>query len=523
MLQHGERHAGNAQVAPGEHGRSGATHRPAAGLIALQQQAGNRVVSRLVDDARTAGPAVPRGSTEAGVQRGWLGDAARAVGGAISWLGDRIGDALDIRDNEALRDYQEDREDLREWRSEGVRGPENLRPPTGLGGFQGSYDPRAEQLAIRLAGGVDFQDSIVFAGDLATVNHPNPGPLAQVVRRINRLPVAERRAAAAPYLWTAGERTAFVGTFNSGVASRWSARYQFHATRENWTDLGSSVDVSSGMHAGAKGENEHVSLTVYKTPAGGAGNVGVVSSGSGPTDNTMTLNSPDATARTDNLLQWSGTFAAAAPDLDTQGKADLNKIGATFRGGGPACRVCGATILPSTGGATMTFNVDGATEAAARTRYTNMLAALVAGGNPDVALRASFNYAGPGDGYRIVAGGGLAQTVAEHEAGHMFGLGDEYATGAGSNITGTGAQAGGAARHDALAKDMGLDGAVFENNDGIMSLGSVVRPQHYATFFWALGELTGIEWALGPPVPVRPPGGGQRGDFPTPPTDRATA
>jgi len=44
---------------------------------------------------------------------------------------------------------------------------------------------------------------------------------------------------------------------------------------------------------------------------------------------------------------------------------------------------------------------------------------------------------------------------------------------------------------------MGLGGAVYENNDNIMSLGSTVRPQHYATFMQALREVSGInDWQI---------------------------
>lgn len=532
----------------------------AAHLLRLQRTAGNRaVVQRLQQQPQHPQPQQqPRqeqreAQTPLPVQRGWLSDAvswvgrtvrragsaiasgARAVGSAIAsgaravgrgaaWLGDRIGDALDVRANEAVKDYREDRADLRAFRARGVRGPRNLRAPTGIGGFGATYDPRVEQMMISLAGGVTFNNSVQFTGDIAVVNHPNPGKtLTRFVTQLNRLPAAQRRAAAAPYLWTPAERTTFITTFNTNVRNRWRGQHRFHATKTNWTDLGADVDVSSNIHAGAKADDEHVSITVYKTPPGGAGNVGVVNSGSGgATDNTMTLNSPDAGSRADNLLDWSGTFPAGANALDQAGRDNVNRIGATFRGGGPGCRVCGATILASSGGPALTFHVAGATEADARARYQNMLTALAGGGNLDIVLRTQFRYAGAGDGYRVVAGNGVAQSVAEHEAGHMFGLGDEYATGAGSNITGTGAEAGGAARHDELVKDMGLEGAVFENNDGIMSLGTVVRPQHYATFHWALENLTGIDWALGPPVPVVPPPGAEVGDFPTP-RDRTTA
>jgi len=515
-----EHHIGAAPKRPGARAvRSARTGRLAPGaddLLRLQRTAGNRAVGHRL---RTVAP----------VQRSWLsdaadlaGDAASAVGRGAAWLGDRVGDAFDARENEAVLDYREDRDELKAFRREGVRGPQNLRAPTGIGGFGAAYDPQMQQLLIRLAGGVEFTDSIRFAGEIAVVSHPKPVPaLTQFVAQVNRLPPAQRRDAAAPYLWTAGERSAFLSTFNDGVRSRWSGRFDFHAIRRYWTDLAASVDVSSAIHAGAKLEDEHLSVTVYKTPPGGAGNVGVVQSGTGPTDNRMQLNSPDVSPRADNLLHWSGTFPAGTPNLDADGRAELNRVGATFRGGGPGCSICGVTILASSGGPTLTVRVSGQTEAAARARYQDMLNALASGGNLDITLRAEFRYGGAGDGYEIEAGNGVAQSVAEHEAGHMFGLGDEYATGEGSMISGTGAAAGGETSHDGLAKDMGLNGAVFENNDGIMSLGTIVKPQHYVTFHWALTELTGIDWAIGPAVPVIPPPGAEVGDFPTP--DRTTA
>lgn len=54
-----------------------------------------------------------------------------------------------------------------------------------------------------------------------------------------------------------------------------------------------------------------------------------------------------------------------------------------------------------------------------------------------------------------------------------------------------------AAEHDDLARDLSVPGAVHENNAGMMSLGSEVAPQHYATFGYALQALTGVdEWKL---------------------------
>lgn len=540
--------ATTASTAPGPGGR-------AARMLALQRTAGNRALAELAGPRPTTprpGP-LPVQRRPLSVQRGWLDDAIEwagdavdtvtegisaggraagrildsavdTIGDAASYVGDRIGDALDIRENEEMLDYQEDRAELTEWKRQGMRGPRNVQAPTGIGGFGAAYDPGAQRLLIALAGGVTFNNSITFVGDVATVSHPSPNAaLTGAVAAINRMPVADRRSAAAPYMWSGTERTSFLNTFNSGVRTRWSGKHDFHASRENWTDLGAEVDVTSSMHSGAKAANEHVSLTVYKTPPGGAGNVGVVNSTTGdPTAGRMTLNSPDVNPRADNLLDFSGSFTAGASGLTAAQKADLNRIAATFRGGGPGCRICGMVITQSSGGPDLDISVQGATETVARTRYSSIVSAMVEAANLDVALRTNFSYGGPGDSYTVTAGNGIAQSVAEHEAGHMFGLGDEYATGAGSMITGTGAQAGGEAEHDELAKEMGLEGAVFENNDGIMSLGSVVRPQHYSTFHWALGEITGLDWVLGPPIPVNPPGP-PLGDFPAPDPTRAFA
>ena len=136
----------------------------------------------------------------------------------------------------------------------------------------------------------------------------------------------------------------------------------------------------------------------------------------------------------------------------------------------------------------------------------------------------------------IVIGSGNAQSTIAHEFGHAFGLGDEYANtplvspGLGRD-TGT-PQMGDTATHDTLVKNMidaggqPLKGAVCEPTDSIMSVGDVVRPQHYATFHASLTEITAPQgpWALGPPTGRNDPlpgaaaaGESGPGDFPVRP------
>ena len=62
----------------------------------------------------------------------------------------------------------------------------------------------------------------------------------------------------------------------------------------------------------------------------------------------------------------------------------------------------------------------------------------------------------------------------------------------------------------AMQKASGLPetGAIREDNGNIMSEGTLVLPQHYATFHHALVEITSIsEWALGPKTTKPTPSG----------------
>ena len=99
----------------------------------------------------------------------------------------------------------------------------------------------------------------------------------------------------------------------------------------------------------------------------------------------------------------------------------------------------------------------------------------------------------------IMIGNGEEQDTIMHEMGHVFGLGDEYITDTAEPVldSGTGGVLGGETEHHDLAEEMGADPSVFEMNDSLMSVGNVVRPEHYATFGFALEDLTQIDdWQL---------------------------
>ena len=110
----------------------------------------------------------------------------------------------------------------------------------------------------------------------------------------------------------------------------------------------------------------------------------------------------------------------------------------------------------------------------------------------------------------IQIGDGDPQRTITHEAGHMFGLDDEYASPPLGTSPGTGTggeRIGGVPLHgQPPLAGRGIPPARFQNDDGIMSIGNVVEPQHYVTFLDALNRVTTPEaFKYGGAGPVPPP------------------
>lgn len=93
------------------------------------------------------------------------------------------------------------------------------------------------------------------------------------------------------------------------------------------------------------------------------------------------------------------------------------------------------------------------------------------------------------------------QVVAVHEAGHMFGLGDEYEDDAPEDPRFAPNFAGEEPTHGADVRatvgDEAADDLVKRNTDSIMSRGGEVKPGHYVYFLRAMDSMTGESWSLG--------------------------
>jgi hypothetical protein len=233
-------------------------------------------------------------------------------------------------------------------------------------------------------------------------------------------------------------------------------------------------------------------------------------------DQRMTLNSSDVRQRGDIALTTPATFTAGTDAIDPASAPDVTSFASTWQTGGtgPICGTCGQEIR-ELAGTRINIHVQGYgadEQVAARRRYDVIVAALVAAGMTDAATRAVFHFDGAGDGARMIVGGGATQVVAAHEAGHMFGLEDEYT----APFTSVSAGTLGTPTDPGLGAAQGLPGAVRENTDSIMSVGNAVKPQHYAVFLEALKAVTGmVDWELGEVTGVSPPG--VDGPLPQPP------
>ncbi len=414
------------------------------------------------------------------------------------------------------RPYNEARQARDEWIAEGLRGPADHVPSTGRGGFEAQYDPAAQKLTIELRGGVDFRDGMkLYFGRFAVAQQPGNGPAAAAATAINQLPADQRAAAMAPWIWDDSAKTTFLSEFESSIENAWSAKHQFHCSKEFWTDLGAAVDVRVVVRDGAQssGSGEHMNVVSYKesdatvasTPAHVAQTE--VIGDHDADDNEMVVNSTHTRRRSDIPQNVAISFTSGSDTLTADANTNLSWFGNAYKsGGGPVCSQCSREITEAAA-ANVNVNLEGqgadqaAKDASAQARFAAVKAQLIAGGMTDANTRCTLTITATGDNGGVRMGRGVQQIVAAHEAGHMFGLGDEYT----APFSGTGGDLG-TPVDPGLGGAQGLPEATHENSDTIMSVGDAVRPQHYATFLEALKAVTAMaDWAFGAPVPVTPP------------------
>lgn len=389
---------------------------------------------------------------------------------------------------------------LQAFLQHGVYGPSTLQPPTGIGGFDASYNPSSKGLLIEVKGGVQFQNGLTLTGGVIVANHTD---LAQAATDGNTLPANKRAAFVRDFTWTPGKKASFITNLQSRVDSAWSGQHTFQCTRDGWGAVTATVAARVHIHEGANAAGDHLHVTPYRVPDGGTYSVGAAVTPHGGANNNdlvMSSNEVQRTPQSNALLRRQVLFDNDSAALTAASTTTLSQFIIDFQ----TNNVPRSNPVQLVGHASSTGSA-AHNRALAQQRVDAVQAHLVSNGFSGVNSRVTTSNQGAhgataGASSRrvdLIVGSGEGQLVAAHEFGHVFGLKDEYATNAGGGISGTGNPTGTIVGHDAMAKAIGAPGAIAENNDNIMSLGNTVRPQHYATFGWALGQITGVtEWQV---------------------------
>ena len=393
----------------------------------------------------------------------------------------------------------------------GLFGPESLVPPTDIGGFDASYNPQSQQLGIKVKTGINFLHGLeIDSSGTIVAKHTD---LTQAATDGNTLPIANRAAFVNQFTWSRAQERTFSRQIRTRILNAWDGQYSFFCTRPGWESIVADVLVNVDVHRGDAGENDHLQTSAYKVPEGGQYQVGAYVdsdrdsttnfSDQDPHNNEMVVSSthvnPNQGQR--NLLKKSVSFAHNSSELTANSQAMLNAFVADFQDANLDLTNPVELIGHASSPGSEAYNAQ-----LAQRRIDVVQAHLSTAGFTGINSRLSTQIVGESGAMEdaawrrvdMIVGDGQGQVVAAHEFGHVIGLRDEYAINPGGSIRGSGNPTGTVVGHDAVAQAVGASGAIAENNDNIMSLGAVVRPQHYATFGWALKQVTEVdEWKVG--------------------------
>jgi hypothetical protein len=487
-------------------------------VLTLQRAMGNRAVRGIL--ARE-GVEAAVGETIGTLQRGILGQVMREDG--EDGGGGATAEAAADPEQQALQDFL-DRGMMPDADGENIIGS------AGMGGFNAKFDPDERKLIVTVKVGINFHHGLFIDPTLGLVIPDASGFTAddadalagmwtQAANVTSAFPNIPDRVneVNTNWRWANDEKDGWMIRYENAVRDVWDNRHFFQSRR--WEELQSNVQVVLDVHEGAH-EGDHCSARIIKTPPGGM-DTAYVAAGSetSATDQELFMSSSGTGPNPANFLRYSLQFADGSASVwrargtvhsTDRGPRYLRKFIADFqegrRGQGVPIQVIGRAS--ASGDAERNRRLS-------ERRAANVANFLQANGLRGAVRRVSHVGTGSEGATEdaewrrvdIVVGSGEAQNTAAHEFGHMIGLGDEYSSPRGGFYPGAGTPVniGSPATHNAMAQAMGggVQGAVGENTDSIMSVGNTVRPQHYATFHHALEEVTGEDWEYGGASPGR--------------------
>ncbi|GLR16694.1 eCIS core domain-containing protein [Portibacter lacus] len=479
------------------------------------------------------------------LQGSFLDDPIGAIGEVVNGVKDAIGDATNTRENEAELDAKEDAAALakekQRFKSK-TYGPQDLAHATsvgsgtGIGGFEATYYAWLSLMQIKVKGKINFLNGVNDNSGTISATHTNLSGLATY---LNGLPAALRAKILPYYQWNDADKATYLAMYhqrlNETIQIWQGAGHHFEVGDPAWSDVKAypffNLQVTEeGTIDPAK---DHLQVRIFRAPTDDqVAEINALLSAAGQADINARQGDLRAYAGTNMGSEGGGTdenafnnemalssndVHATANDGERGGNHFLKKS-VMFDNGKSTLSASQKTSIRSfvrrvRNGDTLSENnaikLIGYASASGSTEFNTSLTAkriksindyLLSQGIPaarittenksDLEAETLGNDAATQDNERrveIQIGSGERQNTIAHEFGHVFGLSDEYSEG-------TTRPPGLNAWHDKTVKEAGLPaGAQIENSDNIISTGNTVRPQHYATFAWALNQLTQSE------------------------------
>jgi hypothetical protein len=315
------------------------------------------------------------------------------------------------------------------------------------------------------------------------------------------------RAQLADFNWTDDEKTKFSADMISSIQDAWSAKHRLMCTSPGFEELSAGIRVVVETVADAGRANNKV--TAQKIPAGAPRFRSFVQGDTSTLDIRDPSETEEHTVTKPEFVRQVGPFelgkAELTPDLTGQLDTIVGEL-RTLQEPGKQDQGLGENLVTVFRGRASTPGTRSANTRLATERATNAEHYVEAAmgwrpqgqargvGEEDATDEARFQRVDV-EVVNLEGGGGtVRQNTAAHEAGHMFGLGDEYEDKEVHRLTGdkpthfgdVEAELGTDAANDLLSGDSG----------SMMSVGSRVEPGHYVPFLKALEQVTAKQWTI---------------------------
>jgi outer membrane protein OmpA-like peptidoglycan-associated protein len=330
------------------------------------------------------------------------------------------------------------------------------------------------------------------------------------------------RAQIADFKWTEAEKTKFGADFQSQVSTAWSKKHELVTKDPTFAEHRAQVEVKVELVE----KDAHNTMTALKVPKGKAGEKeppGFRSfvSGDGKTSSLDSRDVSDAdkeTVRDRPLLEQVGGFANNSSELTPDIKSAIEGVAATIKRKGFAL----GERLGSDGKKhdLAIFTIGRTTSKGSRSRNTKLgqdrakavldhLNATIGWGDQGKPLSSGEKNTTEEEQFRRVdvviidlgEGGSreVTQNTAAHEAGHMFGLDDEYVEEVPDKNVARKFWGDKPEHFGDVEAQLGTDAAkelVMNDSGNIMSVGSDVKRGHYVPFLKSIEAATSKDWTV---------------------------